>query len=316
MSDPHAASVSLDGLEADNLLAFLALLGLLRALEAARPDWRPRVSWLGTPPRARLTIWSWAGSGNGDQSAVARAVVAEISAGMSKLAPAYSFDRDDLSYTLAEFHDLASGALHDRERAQLVAALASDVLRKGNKGDKERSVQPTLLKALGRGRQRFLPRLAHAVAQRDAGDLERALFAPWRYSDDLTESFRWDPGEDRRHAYQFGDPSEEKHKVGTEAGANRLAALGFALLTCVPTRSGLATLGVSRQRASGEVDVVWPIVSAATGLRGHVALLAHPGLYDASRCLDLAAYGVRAIARARRYQVEYTNFERARVQFL
>ena len=32
----------LTGLEADNLLAFLALLGLLRALEAARENWRPQ----------------------------------------------------------------------------------------------------------------------------------------------------------------------------------------------------------------------------------------------------------------------------------
>ena len=36
MTEPNR-SLRLEGLEADNLLAFLALLGLLRALEAARP---------------------------------------------------------------------------------------------------------------------------------------------------------------------------------------------------------------------------------------------------------------------------------------
>jgi hypothetical protein len=41
----------LDGLEPDNLLAFLALLGLLRALAAARLCWRPRAAWdLENPP--------------------------------------------------------------------------------------------------------------------------------------------------------------------------------------------------------------------------------------------------------------------------
>jgi hypothetical protein len=36
----------LEGLEPDNLLAFVALLGLLRALEASsRSSWRPRVAW-------------------------------------------------------------------------------------------------------------------------------------------------------------------------------------------------------------------------------------------------------------------------------
>jgi hypothetical protein len=44
MSDA-ATEHRLEGLEPDNLLAFLALLGLLRALEDARPSWRPRVRW-------------------------------------------------------------------------------------------------------------------------------------------------------------------------------------------------------------------------------------------------------------------------------
>src|SRR5215469_16979281 len=35
----------LDGLEPGNLLGFLALLGLLRALEAERSEWRPRAFW-------------------------------------------------------------------------------------------------------------------------------------------------------------------------------------------------------------------------------------------------------------------------------
>ena len=41
----------LEGLELDNLLAFLALLGALRALEKSRPDWHPRAAWdFGSPP--------------------------------------------------------------------------------------------------------------------------------------------------------------------------------------------------------------------------------------------------------------------------
>lgn len=40
-----AESYRLEGLEPDNLLAFMALLGLLHALETARPAWRPRAFW-------------------------------------------------------------------------------------------------------------------------------------------------------------------------------------------------------------------------------------------------------------------------------
>ena len=44
-------SLRLEGLEPDNLLAFLALLGLLRALEASRPTWQPRAAWdVDNPP--------------------------------------------------------------------------------------------------------------------------------------------------------------------------------------------------------------------------------------------------------------------------
>jgi hypothetical protein len=48
--------IELKGLEPDNLLAFLALLGLLRALEAAQPGWRPRVGWFGTPMPPSCTL--------------------------------------------------------------------------------------------------------------------------------------------------------------------------------------------------------------------------------------------------------------------
>lgn len=48
----------LEGLEPDNLLAFMALLGLLRALETAEPNWRPRAYWDDTrhPLRPVLTL--------------------------------------------------------------------------------------------------------------------------------------------------------------------------------------------------------------------------------------------------------------------
>jgi len=47
-------TLELKGLEADNLLAFLALLGLLRALDVARPEWRARASWRGVLSDERL----------------------------------------------------------------------------------------------------------------------------------------------------------------------------------------------------------------------------------------------------------------------
>ena len=70
-------SLRLEGLEPDNLLAFLALLGLLRALEASRPGWQPRAAWdLDNPPlrpmlalatpQAAMAICEFAAEGGSD----------------------------------------------------------------------------------------------------------------------------------------------------------------------------------------------------------------------------------------------------------
>src|SRR5689334_24453676 len=202
---PVATTIELRGLEPDNLLAFLALVGLLRALEEEKPEWKARVHWLGQPPVAMLGLAS---------SVSADEVVTAADAGIRKLGSAYAFDRTDLNYKLDEFRALAMESRQDIQRARLVTALASDGVKRRN----GQTVEPTPLCAMfGQGHQHFLSRLAN-IAKRDhpanAHDLAKALFEPWRY-EDATDSFRWDPIEDRRYAHQFGDPSKTKNQIGT-----------------------------------------------------------------------------------------------------
>lgn len=301
-----STTLDLPGLEADNLLAFLALLGLLRALEAARPDWRPRVAWDGMPLVARLYL---------DPEVGAEDVVVATDTGLYALGKPYRFDKKDITFTADEFRSLAEKARNDRDHGRLIAALASDgALKRGDVVE----VEPTPLCAMfGQGHQHFLTRLqkmATRCSDAKFSELSRALFEPWRYEDD-SDGFRWDPIEDRRYALQFGDPSKPQNKIGTVCGANRLATIGFGAIASVPTASGLATCGVAGARR--ERDVCWPLVLVPTSLAGHVALLAHPWLGDERKTSALAAYGVAAVARARRFQVgKFFNFERARVQFL
>jgi hypothetical protein len=297
--------LTLSGLEPDNLLAFLALLGLLRALEMVRPQWRPCVAWRGTPMTAELRL---AGGASAEE------MVSAADAGIREIGRAYDFDRADITYKPEEFRHFAMARANDRERARLVAALASDgaVRRDGE------TVEPTSLCAMfGQGHQHFLSRLS-GMATRDhpanALDLSRALFETWRYEDD-TDGFRWDPIEDRRYAHQYGDPSENRNKIGAVTGANRLAAIGFGLLVSMPTARGLATLGIAGTRR--DRYVYWPLVGVPATLAGHLALIAHPDIIDEERAVVLLSYGVRAIGRARRYQVgKFFNFERARIQVL
>jgi len=271
----------------------------------------------------------------------------QVNAGVRRLGEAYVseeplFDRANLKYAPDEFRELALRVRTDREQARLVAALASDGAIRGDGQDQVESTP--LCTMSGQGHQCFLSRLSRMLTPASSGqrnrsarpkrgrrdrsrrtkgdsprdELAEALFEPWRY-DDRTESFRWDPIEDRRYAYQFGNPSEARNKIGTVSGANRLAAFGLAVLTSAPKASGLATIGVF---GSGrERSVCWPLVSVPTSLHGHVALLGHPYLGEEQRAPQLAQYGVLAVARSHRYGVPgaagtYFNFARARIQYL
>ena len=83
-TEQAAVKHRLDGLDSDNLLAFLALLGLLRALNRARPEWRARAAWdfSRQPLRPVLTL---------AEAVTCSAVASSASDGVSALAKAHEF---------------------------------------------------------------------------------------------------------------------------------------------------------------------------------------------------------------------------------
>ena len=290
----------LSGLEPDNLLAFLALLGLLRALETAKPDWHPRVKWHGSPPSANLVI---------DREVTSDQLASETDIGVKQIGQWYAVldGYDDIKFTSEEFRTLQRTCTN-RIQSQIVCTLGSDGAIKKN----GKQIAPTAFCAiLGSGRQYFLKRLRSVPCDGTARDIHSALFETWQYLDNTRSSFRWDPIEDRRYALRFGNPS--KNKIRTVTGANRLAAIGFGMLVSVPTTLGLATLGfVDKDKHK---YVCWPVPNVPTTLAAYLALLAHPDLANPKESFKL--YGISAIARAERFQVEkYFNFTRARMQFL
>ena len=312
------ATHRLDGLEPDNLLAFMALLGLLRALEEARPDWCPRVSWTVDEPPLRPCLRVARG--------VAEDAILEATAeGLGTLARHHDFK--GLS-DLKLLPDDATRRLRDaagshRYTGELWAALISDaaMARDGKK------VEPTpLCLMFGQGHQHFLARLASVPREtmppkRGFGHnkseisetecLREALFAPWERPD-ATDSFRWDPSEDVRYALRARDPTDSRTKETTQHGANRLAAVGLSILTVVPKRRfskvRLALLGGGRE-PNGDHTLDWPIWRDPVGLAGIRALLGHPHL---DRSETRAALGVVERRRARRISVgKFMNVTRA-----
>ncbi|HVC61691.1 MAG TPA: hypothetical protein VND19_15170 [Acetobacteraceae bacterium] len=297
----------LAGLEPDNLLAFLALLGALRALDTARPEWRARAYWdVGTPPlRPVLTL---AVPQTGDAVATAAAE------GAATLARSHRFERNDLNYPRPEARDLLTEE-QGEQRSELLDALMSDGATR-----EDESIWPTPLCFLfGQGHQHFLARLVDIPAGRlpaklaktrrppdlNAPDfIARTLFAPWTRNDP-TDGLRWDPAEDRRYALRADDPSGDP--AGMQHGANRLAAVGLPVLSgaVVRRRGETRFLNVATSYGGeGGIRITWPIWTVPARLHGIRSLLAHPALAgDAKEIGKLAAQGVAFAFRAQRISV-------------
>lgn len=307
------------GLEPDNLLAFLTLLGLLRALE--QEGWRPRVAWsLGDPPLRPLLVLR--------EPRSEQAVCEAAAKGAAALAEDHVFPRSmaddtaqaDLNYQMAEARGLLARAADAGDRqADLWSALMCDAAGKDGKID-----ATPLCTLFGQGHQHFLDRLAgvprieappargrgkSAVTPTAAETLLEALFQPWMRQDP-TPAFRWDPAEDVRYALRADDPSGTKST--TQHGANRLAALGLAVLTAAPEmRGGRIRLQVPGGAFTRDgFTFSWPIWKDPISLAGIRALLGHPALTRAPEAL--AHLGVVEVRRTQRISVgKFVNFTRA-----
>ena len=315
------ATHRLEGLEPDNLLAFMALLGLLRTLEEVRPEWHPRVCWTVDDPPLRPAL-------HVPEEVDGDAITHATAEGLDLLAQCHEFDGlVDLTLppedAARKLHDITKSADQDRYAADLWAALVSDaaISRDGKK------VEPTpLCLMFGQGHQHFLERLMSVPQQKTPPErgqrrskitvseidcLGEALFASWERPD-ATHSFRWDPNEDVRYALRAQNPTDSKTKETTQHGANRLAAVGLSLLTVAPRRRAsevrLTVLGGQRE-PNGDFIFRWPIWRAPISLAAIRSLLSHPDLHSHNK---LAALGVTEVRQARRISVgKFMNFRRA-----
>jgi hypothetical protein len=325
MSDKTA--YRLDGFEADNLLAFLALLGTLRVLELLDAEQEPsrrlgaRAAWtIDEPPlRPALVV-----NGSPSRDEVAQ----RVSEGLMAIAADFDFGgRQGLDYSGAEARALLDDvarratAAH-RRRADVVAAMMTDA---AIKDPKDSIVEATpLCLMFGQGHQHFLERVAEVpnmtnvaargrakkpIAATDA--IAATLFAPWARAD-ATPSFRWDPEEDVRYALMAGNPTSPEWKLGTEHAANRLAVAALPMLPSVPVPRGARVRPIIPGGAFGSqgFSFAWPIWRGTATLAAIRAVLTHPRLRKPG---ELAHLGVAHVVEARRISVgKFMNFTRAR----
>jgi hypothetical protein len=250
-----------------------------------------------------------------------------VAKGCEVLTQAHGFEgRKDLSFSVMDARKLLDETARtatpaNRLNSDLVSALICDGASKD-----EEAVRATPYCAMfGQGHQHFLERLEtipkgtppkklskklSATDLNSVEKLEQALFRPWLRID-ATQSFRWDPLEDRRYALRFEDPSSDE--ALTVHGANRLASLALPLLTAVPIRErGKIQLNAAGARfvPGTGMCIFWPIWSRSATLKSVTSMLGTP----TEALTDCEGLGVIRVYRAERISVgKYFNFTRASI---
>ncbi|MCL6609048.1 MAG: hypothetical protein K6T74_13255 [Geminicoccaceae bacterium] len=304
MSEP-VREHRLEGLEPANPLAFLALLGLLRALEevdAGKADderWWPRAFWAvdsgAWQPVLRLAAQVDRGS-----------LCGRIVDGIRAFGEAYALSsRAVPDFPLAEYRGLADTALDagpsaDRRRLDVLAAVATDQ-KENNAKDRTGKVTARTPLCFAAGNEDFLPRLEELVrTANDGQNIECALFGRWQRRGKKRYSFRWDPEEAARQALMAGDPTDDRYRLGSETGANRLAVIGLSTLPVLRDPASGDTVVPGGARADREIALHWPIWTEPASLAAIRALLVHPRLVqsDRERTETLGHLGVVGVYRA------------------
>jgi hypothetical protein len=286
-------AIELNGLDAANLLGYMAALGTLRTLTLAQPDSGVRMSWTESSG-----VWMpVVHSPLVDQDALAQALECGLG---DKVNPAWELG-NDLTIEPVEFRRKAEEFAGSRNlrACEFVVAFGSD----GCLAGKKELIADTDFRTMsGAGHQHFLGFMRDLHEKTTGEHLRRALFHTWEYEDDKP-SMRWDLNDYRPHALRATDPSTDP--IRTVRGANRLALEALPLFPTMPRSNGLRTTGFD-EHARLSYPVWEPNLDLAT-IRSLIGL---------SECVDAAnqrekldARGVRQVYRARRFtEGKYRNF--------
>lgn len=326
-----SSSHRLDGLEPDNLLAFLALLGLLRALEMTHPDWQPRAYWRTeeAPMTPVLTT-----SIKTTRNELCEAAVGGLKIFVEALRPfSWPRSKQGAARKTALFSDetrhrslskrciSALGACRFQTKERLVWQLRCDLIACSGgmrlKKKKDEVVEPTPLK-LSSGQMAFIGSQFDIAKRCRTEHINACLFQPWTY-ESSGHSLRLSPDEARRYAYRANDPSPEGSR--TELGATAMAGLGLLAFTISNAETHWRMIAYTGTRIEGKI--CWPIWGANDGpglsYQGILAFLRSIG-FDTHQDIYVTSV-IRMIASARRYvldpsQGDYGNINRAVFTFL
>jgi len=298
MTDLH--EIPLPGLDGANPLGFLAALGAWRTTEAIYPGTRMLWKPLGGHWAPVLRIHKRL-----SEEELAEALHGELI--KMKDHPVFTLSKN-LNLKPAEFATRSAQAIErflrgdDPISVAFLAAFGSSATN-----NEQGAIEDTALRTMsGAGHQHFLKTMNDLAALTTPEQIHSALFRTWTYPDEKI-GLRWDPGEDKRYALAWKNPSAET--TMTQRGANRLAIEALPLLPAAPVGAHLETTGFTGHKSS-ETCFTWPIWDAPLTLDTGRSLLALRELQtDDPEPAALRARGIAATFRSQRITTgKFRNF--------
>jgi hypothetical protein len=271
--------IKLTGLEGQNLLAYLAALGLLRTLDRVMSV---TMSWESNGPVWYPVLHCDLG-GEDD--------LLDTLADLLKNAPPLGDLDANLKLNREQYRAFASG------NHEWGAALASDAVVFKD------IVKKSSWILIGAAQQRIIPTFVALAKETNVDKLRRALFHPWDYQD-KGKSLRLDPADQKDYALQWGDPSADG--AHTMHAACRLAVEALPMLPVIPTPRH-ATLGISDGWTA-----TWAIWSGTLSARVVSALVGMEELVGEIDRAALSRRGIVEVYRCRKQSVgKYQSFQAA-----
>lgn len=293
MSNPN---ILLKGLDGSNPLAFLAALGTLRTLTLAFPDETVKMSWEQSEGAWRPRVWS---SLVGDSELIEtlyNSLVRDRSSHPTRFINYKTSNKEAIEF----YQAIRDGGSIKPELDAWITSLTNDI-----------NPEATSPLQLTRS-DYFVGNLDQVMANTTSGHLRKSLLDFWHYDDPMSgQSLHLEPSEDRRHAYQWNQPSGDpnRNKSGNMLGANRLA------IEALPLFLGLPSNNPARLLMSGWTGVrsddsawTWPIWITPIVLDVVKSTLALSELQEIKPPSDrLRSIGIRNIYRCRRFMFEKTK---------
>jgi hypothetical protein len=288
------AQIELSGLDAANLLGYLAALGTLRALDLAEPEAGVRLSWSEAPGWWMPVVHHPTLDANGIAARLTEWLGGEVNEAWL-IGDDLTIPRDQFAkHARAACLRTAAGDTRARLECEFLAAFGSD--------GSEASGKPTLIgdtafrTMSGAGHQHFLGFMRELQAGTTEEHIRAALFHRWKYADGKP-SMRWDPNDFRPHALRAEDPASDP--IRTVRGANRLAVEALPLFPTMPTGRGIRTTSFQAEA------LTYPVWQAPLDRATVASLL---GMKYESWA-ELRARGVDQLFRTTRFtEGKYRNF--------